>query len=70
MEGSIWHGVIGTGIRESHGGIVLVHAGNYVMIEERVTVCSSISIVEDTVVTRTLGQEGATHSLGWKWGGF
>ena len=42
MEGSIWHGVIGTGIRESHGGIVLVHAGNYVMIEERVTECFPI----------------------------
>ena len=38
----------------------------YVIIKVRVIWCPSVSNMEDTEVTRTLGREGATHHWGWK----
>ena len=46
----------------------LIYVGVYVIIKGRVIGCPSISNMEDTVGTHTLGIEGATYYRGWKWG--
>ena len=42
-------------------GLVLIYVGISVIIKDGVIECPSISNMEDTEVTRTLGREGATY---------
>ena len=43
---------------------VLIYMGSYVNIRGRVIECPSISIMEDTAVTHTLGRDGAAYYQG------